>query len=320
MLDIKLGLMAQFTVRKGKISKKGHKLKSKLITEFNNLILNTGLERIGLNGDYMNYLHLGSGISLPTPVQSSLQNTTYTGNSLAPGIHTTAGNNVSDLTAPFTWIKRTFRVNPRGTNNTYSEIGVGWNTVSLFSRTLIKDPNGNPTTITVLSDEYLDVTYELRMYIPTHDTVVEVVPTGDDTLTRTITTRASNIGNFGVGSSSWGLATSASNGGTVGIVSAYSSNYHCIPYTGKIQGITSNPNGATVGSWFNYSIERLNDTSIKCSISRLLPDNVGIWSSLILSTACTSFQTELDPPFVKTNEDKFDMSYTLSWGRYTPTP
>ena len=48
-----------------------------------------------------------------------------------------------------------------------SELGVGWNATSLFSRALIKDGNGDPTTITVLADESLRVTYEVWFNIPT---------------------------------------------------------------------------------------------------------------------------------------------------------
>lgn len=46
-----------------------------------------------------------------------------------------------------------------------AEIGMGATSTNLFSRALIVDGAGNPTTITVLSDEVLDVTYELRVYI-----------------------------------------------------------------------------------------------------------------------------------------------------------
>lgn len=51
-----------------------------------------------------------------------------------------------------------------------AEVGVtvsgATSTSDLFSRALIVDGSGNPTTITVLSDEYLDVTYEFYIYAP----------------------------------------------------------------------------------------------------------------------------------------------------------
>ena len=45
-----------------------------------------------------------------------------------------------------------------------TEVGVGWSSGNCFSRALILDGGGSPTTLTVLSDETLDVTYELRIY------------------------------------------------------------------------------------------------------------------------------------------------------------
>jgi len=50
-----------------------------------------------------------------------------------------------------------------------AEVGVGVLNNSLFSRALILDSFGSPTTITVLSNEALDVTYQLRQYVPTSD-------------------------------------------------------------------------------------------------------------------------------------------------------
>lgn len=48
------------------------------------------------------------------------------------------------------------------------------NNPAVFSRALIVDAGGNPTTITVLSDEILDVTYEIRNYYP----VIGAEPSG----------------------------------------------------------------------------------------------------------------------------------------------
>ncbi len=46
-----------------------------------------------------------------------------------------------------------------------AEVGVGYGSSNLFSRALILDGGGSPTTVTVLADEVLDVYYELRSYI-----------------------------------------------------------------------------------------------------------------------------------------------------------
>lgn len=63
----------------------------------------------------------------------------------------------------FGW-SRSVRTFPRGAAaGNISELTVGGR-VGILSRTLVKDALGNPATITVLSDEVLTVTWELRRY------------------------------------------------------------------------------------------------------------------------------------------------------------
>lgn len=63
----------------------------------------------------------------------------------------------------FGW-SRSVRAFPRGAAaGNISELTVGGQ-LGILSRTLVKDASGNPATITVLSDEVLTVTWELRRY------------------------------------------------------------------------------------------------------------------------------------------------------------
>lgn len=280
--------------------------------EVPNLILNSGLKRMGQNRDYLNYIHLGSGNTPPSPEQKALQNKLYSGNTISPTNGFSSGINVSDRTKPFVWLKRTFRISPRGKNTTYSELGIGWNDSELFSRTLIKDPLGKPTTITILDDEYLDVTYEFRVYIPTNTVTTSVTPTGDDVIPRTILSRACNASTNSL-STGWSARDSYSSPASV--LDLYSSQMSYFK-NGEIQDIFSTPLGSSLGS-FNYSVaERINDTSARLRIARGLPDNVGTIRSLVLCSTMFSFQFQFDPPFNKTNEDKFDIDIVISWGRY----
>jgi hypothetical protein len=62
-------------------------------------------------------------------------------------------------------MQRVYRFAPPAAAGNISEVGVGWGTSSgLFSRALVLDGNGAPTSVTVLSSEYLEVTYEFRLY------------------------------------------------------------------------------------------------------------------------------------------------------------
>lgn len=51
-----------------------------------------------------------------------------------------------------------------GITMTGTSTGTANSTTPLMSRALIRDPNGNPTSITVLADEFLDVTWEYTTY------------------------------------------------------------------------------------------------------------------------------------------------------------
>ena len=111
----------------------------------------------------------GTGNSTPVVSQTILDNQTGVSSS---GIETYG----STTSSPYYGYKIfTFRFNQGIAAGNISEIGVGWSgttPLQLFSRTLIKDINGDPTTITVLADETLDVIYELRLYAPETDLIV----------------------------------------------------------------------------------------------------------------------------------------------------
>ncbi|WP_444922940.1 hypothetical protein ACJJH9_12215 [Microbulbifer sp. DLAB2-AF] len=79
----------------------------------------------------------------------------------------------------------------------------------LFSRALVLDGNGNPTTITKLSDEYLHLTYELRIYPPTTDTASTVELEG---VVYDVIVRAADADSYG-DSFGWDVERSAGSSG-----------------------------------------------------------------------------------------------------------
>lgn len=316
MINIEFGVAGFVDLHKGRLGPDGEPVTREHLSSFKNLVLDTGLQRIGENSDWMNWLHLGTGIQAPHPLQNSLQNPTYLGTNLAPSPNTTAGVDITDPLKPYTWVRRIFRVTPRGENRTYAEMGVGWNDSNLFSRTLIKDPQGNPNTISILGDEYLDVTYEVRQYIPVNTVVYQVVPTGDDIEPRTITVRGSQVNTLSQ-TFGWGIARNQSPNSTPhSILNNWSNNTHNRFFTGGLGGLYQNPEGGTVGSTFNRtSMARTSSTSAVITLTRELPDNVGLLRTLQVSQEAYCFQMEFDPPFNKSNEDRFSISYSISWGR-----
>lgn len=126
---------------------------------------------MGENADYASWCQVGSGSTAPVATQSALVNRIAGTNTVQDA---TTG---AQSSAPYYgWARRTYRFAQGVAAGNLSEVGVGWATSgSLFSRALILDGGGSPTTITVLSDEVLDVTYELRRYPGTVDLTGTVV-------------------------------------------------------------------------------------------------------------------------------------------------
>lgn len=154
---------------------------------FDNLITDAGLDGMMSEARY-NYLtacRIGTGNT--PPANGDTQLTAQVGS-------TTDRQSIVDNYGPsnayfFTRVVNRFAA---GTihNKNLAEIGMGLNASSaLFSKALLRDTSGNPTTITLRADEILDVTYELRLYMtPAEvsgqftingvDTTVRVFPTG----------------------------------------------------------------------------------------------------------------------------------------------
>lgn len=136
---------------------------------FKNLITNQGLDNIcGSNNAALRYMSVGTGTTAPAVTDTQLVNfravadVAATGNTAISSLDTTNNYLIGTLTASF--------LNGSASGN-ISEVGVGAepNGTRLTSRALVRDANGDPTTITVLSDEDLVVIYKFKVKQPTGD-------------------------------------------------------------------------------------------------------------------------------------------------------
>lgn len=130
-----------------------------------NMVLNSGLDQAFQSNDCWKYVQIGTGNTAPAATDTALQSlVTNTGTvQTAPSATYVAGP------PDYVQTSVTFRFAIGALNSAvsgnFAEVGIGWTTSgNLFSRALITDVNGNPTTISVLSDEQLDVVYRLRVY------------------------------------------------------------------------------------------------------------------------------------------------------------
>jgi len=150
-----------------------------------NLITNTGMDNIGNTNNWIKYCFVGTNNTTPTVSDTSLG--TQVASTLTVQSNTVGVNGTSPY---YGYYQRVFRFAQGDAAGNLTEVGVGPSGSTLTTHSLILDGSQNPTTITVLSDEILDVTYEFRMYAPASDWTGTVVL---DSETFDVTARARNV-------------------------------------------------------------------------------------------------------------------------------
>lgn len=204
----------------------------------------------------------------------------------------------------FRWYRRTFRFAQGAAAGNLAEVGIKVDDGTLFSRALIVDSAGNPTTLSILADEYLDVTYEFRTYAETVDNIVNLTVNGTG---YTATLRSANV-------------TSGSDWQQYGIASSLSSSnsYHTF-YNGSIGTITGNPSGESYqhgrslrGSYVPNAFERTFIFSAGLNNANF----TGGVKSIYLVTSQGNFQVEFSPAIPKNNYMILTIDLTLQWSRY----
>ena len=297
---------------------------------FDNLITNAGLDQLGLystNNTSYNIPYIawagfvGSGNTTPAYTDTTLT-ALVSGTYNAGGVMSSGVVNASANPPTITWTG-TFVFPAGSAAGTLAEVGVGTyltlpstnpgtnGTYQLFSHALIVNSGGSPTTITVLSNEELDVTYQLQEVINT------TIQTGNISIggvTYNLSwlplvggqissiTNPMSSGWTGTGS----LATMEAYNGTVG------SNITTGPsgtglsgsgVTGSFASYTSG-NYYIDGTW-NATINDWND-----------PNDVGITAFIIRSACIHNYQLGVTPAIPKTNFYSMTFTTRFSWNRY----
>lgn len=281
-----------------------------------NLILDAGLERLGTDGVW-DRCYVGAGNTAPAAGQTALVSpvaSTTNVTAIAGGTNTP--------TNTYCFARQTYRFAAGVAAGNLSEVGVGWAT-GLFSRALIKDEEGDPTTITVLSDEFLDVTYEARMYPVMTDQVFTVTINGTPYEFTARPVRFS--GNHGSGNLEWPtrLAALLSNGmiaagGGAGAsaMQAYGTDASLAAVTASsINGTQLVSNGSTgnasnfIGSYASGSYER----SIRTTFG--IAAGSSAFGGFVVISYCGDYQMVVDPPLPKDGTKVLTLDFTVSWGR-----
>lgn len=182
----------------------------------------------------------------------------------------------------------------------------------LFSRALIVDANGNPTSITVLSDEILTVTWELRFYLDLTDHAFTFNLNGSPV-----------TGVYRMYQASTQRAQYASS-------ATRSDGYSITAYSGDIVSALTGTPGGNLGSVFNNNTgitlnNFTNDlaNSGTCYNDNLVTAGIGLINGTIASF---TFQRhmwtyqfgQLSAPIIKSNGQQLQMAFRTAWGRYSP--
>lgn len=166
-----------------------------LVDWFPNLITNAGLNAIGTLTSWLSACRVGTGSTTPNVSDTAL--VSFVAGTSTRQATASAAASTPPYHGSFTV---TYRFAAGVAAGNLAEVGIATQAAvggTLFSRALILDGDGDPTTITVLSDEVLDVTYQLQYLPPTSDANSTITVGGID---YDLVTRAANITTF----TSWG--------------------------------------------------------------------------------------------------------------------
>lgn len=308
-----------------------HKAKSGSLKKdtgwMHNVITNTGLGyyyneplfgSFDSRGALVNICAVGTGSGTPAVTDTSLYNKiasvsagtsgggTGWQNFTSTGYVAAAGSN------PAYWYGQCQYLFPAGAAaGNLTEIGVcpgGTNPAGgLYSHALIVDINGNPTTITVLSDEILTVTYQVNYYLSTADTGFSFNLNGSPV---TGVYRMMQIGTVG-----------DLNGRLQGVIPTVSI------YTGTIGTVSSTPTGiigtsnnnSNPGVFIDWVNDVVNSGTWYYDYTCTFPTGVGTGTiaSLSFQHGMLSYQFgNLSQNIVKSSGQQLQISFRGAWGRH----
>lgn len=286
--------------------------------EFPNLITNVGLNRIGeVNADsstasttfgqLCGRFVVGSGQTPPSFTDTALQ---------APVAFASRNSDAVSESSSYErgWYELTVmhQFEPGQAAGNLAEIGIQNSSASgpLWSRALILDGNGNPTTITVLADDFLTCYYTLRIMIPQEDAVFNINVDYDGELVPTVVTARPLNADSSSSSQGWGLKSV----GTSGVPA------RLFFYTGGLAAPTASaPLGNTVGTYTASAsvVPYVADSYQRyVTITSGLKDHNGeTLRTARLNPLMGCWQIEFDPPLEKDNTQEMQYTFGYSWAR-----
>lgn len=310
-----------------KVDSEGNIISSRIAADwFHNIITNGGLDSLGAGTSpyaFVTGCSVGTGNTPETAADTTLQAFLAGTNTIS----VSPANTAQVSTQPwYVAHKVTYRFNTGVAAGNISEVGMAINTSgapnsasNLFSRALIRDSGGIPTTITILSDEILDVYYEFRLYPPNAGS--DITGTFSWTINGTPTTYNYTLRPCGMSSIALGF------GGIywpVALVSNSTFFYATTNVGGVTNSVMNSPTTNTgptgIAGWGSVG----NSTYVSGNYYKDLTYNLGLANgnlaiqTLVTQIGVSTYQWQISPTLTKDNTRTFTWTIRVSWSRYTP--
>jgi hypothetical protein len=316
MIDIKFGIKGRFMVEV--IRSNGDV--EELAPWQDNLVTDLGLAMFNGSSAALSQLHVGAGSTPPAPGDLILEGRiTSVGVGYSQSINYTSPSHLKYSCVA------TFGVGQAAGNVTELGIGGGAGAAYLFSRALIKDEFGTPTTITTLADEQLRITYAMYWYFPETPTDSDVDINGT---THTFSVMPYYVASWGFGSFSYVNGNVITPSTKVDTANSYSKHHVPKGYPYNFVAATSNISGSTSGPGIS-NIVRYSDPGNFAlewdSAWGLTAGNYGsgiggftfstFTSNYSGSTYKTFWQVKVEPAIMKDDTMTFVARCRISWDR-----
>ena len=276
---------------------------------FDNLIVDAGLNNLGTQSirSALARCRVGTGTTPPTISDTDLVS------SVAFVGSPTETTGFTSSAPYYSWVRYVFTFPTGAAAGNLSEVAIQDGSNVLFSRALIVDGVGTPTTVVILSDEQLVVTYELRIYAATADVPFTIDISGTS---YSGTLRPMQVGTvvlFSVAGTAGGLPLTNLGSGN-----------SAAGTTGTALGaFTAAPTGTMVNSTGTFSASAYTtgnfyrDWTITWSLGQA---NVGSGiTTLAVRSRMAPIQLSFSPRIPKTATKTMTLTFREGpWGRFTP--
>jgi hypothetical protein len=315
VINVSSGCAGFYKLEAVKLDEDGNEISRRVVADwFPNLITNQGLEYMGASADWLNACQVGTGSTAPAFTDTTLA--TYL---VGTSTKQTVSSNILGVSPYYVGLVITYRFAVGVAAGNLTEIGIGKTTATgnLYSRALILDGGGSPTTITILSDEVLDASYEIRTYPPLSDSAgsVSISSVSYNYVVRAVNVNAANTTTFG----RWGIpneGTAASDGAQAAMPGSGNTAFNGVlgaitaaTPTGTFDDATSVATAAYVGA----SLQRDGTQTYGLTDGNL---SGGI-SAVKFSFNWCAYQISFSPAIPKTSSQSLTLTFRHTWSRAT---